>query len=70
MSLIKDGCFGYVQAWLYSIEFQKRGLLHAHILVWLSPESKISPQNIDLLISAEIRSPNTEPVLHELVTSQ
>ena len=69
MSLINDSWFGHVQAWLYSIEFQKRGLPLAHILVWLSPESKISPQNIDLLLSAEIPSPNTEPVLHELVTS-
>jgi len=30
--------FGKPQAWLYSIEWQKCGLPHAHILVWLIPE--------------------------------
>ena len=43
------GIFGGVRAWLYSIEFQKRGLPHAHILVWLTPENKIRPDDIDLL---------------------
>ena len=38
--LLKDGCFDCLEAWLYSIEFQKRGLPHAHILLWLSHDAK------------------------------
>jgi len=30
--------FGPTNAILYSIEFQKRGLPHVHILVWLSKD--------------------------------
>ena len=41
MSLIKKDAFGKLWAWLYSIEYQKRGLPHAHILTWLDPEEKI-----------------------------
>ena len=33
LQLIKKGCFGRLHAWLYSIEFQKRGLPHAHMLL-------------------------------------
>ncbi|XP_014679633.1 PREDICTED: uncharacterized protein LOC106819530, partial [Priapulus caudatus] len=69
MHMLKNGCFGDVQAWLYSVEFQKRGLPHAHILIWLNPQSKVTPQDIDLIISAEIPSPTDTPVLHELVKS-
>ena len=28
--------FGKAQAWLYSVEWQKRGLPHFHLLMWLS----------------------------------
>jgi hypothetical protein len=31
--------FGPVNAILYSIEFQKRGLPHVHILVWLDKKT-------------------------------
>ena len=41
MDFIKGGIFGKTQCWLYSIEFQKRGLPHVHLLVWLSAGSKI-----------------------------
>ena len=33
MELLKGGCFGSLGAWLYSIEFQKRRLPHAHMLL-------------------------------------
>lgn len=67
MQLLKGGCFGDVQAWLFSVEFQKRGLPHAHILIWLAPQAKINPENIDHVISAEIPCPTETPILHELV---
>ena len=37
---------------MYSVEWQKRGLPHAHILIWLL--EKIRPEEIDTIISAEI----------------
>ncbi|XP_064625953.1 uncharacterized protein LOC135486783 [Lineus longissimus] len=67
MTLIKKGAFGCLQAWLYAVEYQKRGLPHAHILVWLTPASRITPDRIDLIISVEIPNPTTEPILHKIV---
>ena len=40
---------------LYTIEFQKRGLPHAHILIFLKDKSKChDPSQIDDIICAEI----------------
>ncbi|XP_028968047.1 uncharacterized protein LOC114828365 [Galendromus occidentalis] len=48
----KDQVFGETRCWMYSIEWQKRGLPHAHILIWLV--NKITPDRIDDIISAEM----------------
>lgn len=32
--IVKNNVFGSVRCWMYSIEWQKRGLPHAHILIW------------------------------------
>ena len=62
-----DGIFGKVVANLYVIEFQKRGLPHAHILLFLAPESKLrTVEEIDSAICAEI-PPESSPVLRNLV---
>jgi hypothetical protein len=53
---------------MYTVEFQKRGLPHAHILLWLSGSSKlITTQDIDRLISAELPDPSRYPRLAEAV---
>ncbi|KAL8162506.1 LOW QUALITY PROTEIN: hypothetical protein V2J09_013995, partial [Rumex salicifolius] len=53
---------------IYTIEFQKRGLPHAHIVLFLDKEAKIkSPTDIDKLISAELPDPSTDPELYRLV---
>ena len=67
MEFLKNGTFGEPQAWLYSIEFQKRGLPHAHILLWLKPAFKIQPDGIDKVIVAEVPSHEADPTLHSIV---
>ena len=50
------------------IEFQKRGLSHAHILIILKVEYKIMRSNqYDKLVSDEILDPTRYPILHENV---
>ena len=61
--------FGKPQAWLYSTEWQKRGLPHCHILLWLSAEHRITPDKIDDVICAEIPDPSVDPKLHQIVMS-
>ena len=57
--ILKNNIFGHVMAYVYTIEFQKRGLPHAHLIETLHPENKImTPNMIDKYISAEI--PNND----------
>ena len=64
--IVKGQIFGEIRCWMYSIEWQKRGLPHAHILVWLV--EKINPDQIDQVISSEIPDINTDPDLFAVVT--
>ena len=60
--------FGRVITIVYTIEFQKRGLPHAHILLFLDPKDKCpSPTNIDGIIMAEIPNPNEDPIANEAI---
>ncbi|XP_058753371.1 uncharacterized protein LOC131626567 [Vicia villosa] len=66
--LTKKGVLGKVLAYMYTIEFQKRGLPHAHILIFLHPSNKYpGPEDIDKIISAEVPDPETHPRLYNLV---
>ncbi|CDF36420.1 ATP dependant DNA helicase [Chondrus crispus] len=60
MSLvINEEVFGTVVAHVRVIEFQKRGLPHAHVVFFLDEVSKNdlrTPENVDRIISAEIPS--------------
>ncbi|XP_074352538.1 uncharacterized protein LOC141691674 [Apium graveolens] len=53
---------------MHVIEFQKRGLPHAHMLIWLHPNDrpKITEQ-IDKMVSAEILDPSIDTVGYEAV---
>lgn len=53
---------------MYTIEFQKRGLPHAHILIFLHSSNKYpTPNGIDHIISAEIPNKDTHEELYNLV---
>ncbi|XP_039600649.1 uncharacterized protein LOC120523396 [Polypterus senegalus] len=72
-ALIDDICkkhiFGFLKAMVYVLQFQKRGLPHAHILLILKESCK--PKNeelIDKIVSAEIPNIEITPRLHAIVT--
>ena len=50
---------------MYSVEWQKRGLPHAHILIWL--ETKIRPEQINDVIRAELPDQEVDPELFDVV---
>ena len=70
--LIKDiterGVLGHALAFVYVIEFQKRGLPHVHLLLHLSEEDKlVQASDIDSIICAELPDPLQEPDLFSIV---
>ncbi|KAH9622274.1 hypothetical protein KSS87_001374, partial [Heliosperma pusillum] len=59
--------FGEVAAYISVVEFQKRGLPHAHILIILKPGYQLrGPNDFDKFVSAEI-PPQDNPALRESV---
>jgi hypothetical protein len=69
--LREHSVLGRVQAYMYTVEFQKRGLPHAHILLIMHPEDKPrEPEDVDRCVRATIPEPgdpNFTPRLRELV---
>ncbi|OBZ69834.1 hypothetical protein A0H81_10535 [Grifola frondosa] len=66
--ILKDGIFGNVVAHIYTIEFQKRGLPHMHLLIFLERHCKLlDPASVDSCIRACWPDPNTEPALFEVI---
>ncbi|XP_020113189.1 uncharacterized protein LOC109727463 [Ananas comosus] len=58
----KERFFGQTTAELYTVEFQKRGLPHVHILLWLCGGNKyLTSLEIDSIISAEIPDKTVDP---------
>ncbi|GJX85288.1 uncharacterized protein Tco_0336062 [Tanacetum coccineum] len=63
-NLTKKHVFGQFEA-----EFQKRGLPHAHILLWLEEHSKCkTPSEIDYIISVELPSLTYDLAAYKVVT--
>ena len=60
----------FVTIGMYTVEFQKRGLPHAHILLWLDGKHKLNTsRDIDKVISAEIPHLKLYPKLHSVVAT-
>ncbi len=67
---IKDGVLGNVIAKIWVIEFHKRGLPHAHILLILDEASKLrTAEDFDSLVSAKIPDSIRHLEAYEMVTS-
>ena len=66
--LIKNKIFGTTIGHINVIEFQKRGLPHAHILLILDINSKIEPAQVDNIVSAEIPDKLIHSKAYETVT--
>ena len=67
--LFSDHVFGRVVGRIHVVEFQKRGLPHAHILLIVEDNAKPrTPDDYDALVCAELPDPDTEPLLHEIVS--
>ena len=46
--------FGKCIARIHTIEFQKRGYPHIHLIIWLADKNHMTPEEIDQIINAEI----------------
>ena len=68
--ILKNHVLGVPVAHVYVIEFQKRGLPHAHILIVLREKDKIiTPEQVNAIVSAEIPDKNEHPKAYETVTN-
>ncbi|XP_073042800.1 uncharacterized protein [Primulina eburnea] len=66
--LFNKEIFGHVLDYAYVIEFQKRGLPHAHFLLILDKASKLfHPEAFDRIVCAELPDPHAQPYLFSLV---
>ncbi|GAB0097572.1 uncharacterized protein DMENIID0001_132240 [Sergentomyia squamirostris] len=64
--LVDDMIFGRVKYYTYSIEFQKRGLPHAHFLIGVHSHDKLyTPEQVDFCIFAEILRDSMEVVVRQ-----
>ena len=56
--LVQGECFGKVVGYLYCVEFQKRGLPHAHILLILANQDRaMTAELVDGMVVAELPPP-------------
>jgi hypothetical protein len=66
--LLQEHILGKVKAYTYVVEFQKRGLPHAHFLLIMTGKYKLTcPEQYDRLISAELPNKQKYPELYKMV---
>ncbi|GJT41346.1 DNA helicase [Tanacetum coccineum] len=67
--LKEERIFGDVTGVLYTVEFQKRGLLHCHTLLWVDSASRIRiAEDVDRFISDELPDPRIDPEGYNVVS--
>jgi hypothetical protein len=64
--IVDNGVFGEVLSYCWRIEWQLRGLPHAHVLIILR-QRILHAEDVDRFVSAEIPDPVQFPELHRLV---
>ncbi|THH15669.1 hypothetical protein EW146_g4843 [Bondarzewia mesenterica] len=68
--IFMNGVLGRTAGKIHTIEFQKRGLPHMHLLIiFQHPYKILTPQDVDSIISATWPDPEKEPHLFETVKS-
>lgn len=68
--LYNDGVLGRVVGFIHVVEFQMRGLPHAHILVILDPADKpMTFTDYDKLVRAELPNKDEQPELYNIITT-
>jgi len=68
--IFRDGILGNAVAYVYVVEFQKRGLPHAHVLIKLADEDRPRDTGAyDRFVCAEIPDPHEHRALYDVVTS-
>nr|XP_009612436.1 uncharacterized protein LOC104105752 [Nicotiana tomentosiformis] len=66
--ILKRNIFGKIAAFMYIVEFQKRGLSHAHFLIMLTDDYKLlTPEAYDKFFSDELPDPDANSYLPKLV---
>lgn len=66
--ITKTNIFGVTLGYVYTIEFQKRGLPHMHLLLSLAPAYRLTePDQVDSVIRASWPEPEREPRLFDIV---
>ncbi|XP_062217825.1 uncharacterized protein LOC133918083 [Phragmites australis] len=66
--LLDKHMLGKVKAYVYVVEFQKRGLPHAHFLLIMQGRYKLTcPEQYDCIISAELPDKHKYPELYKMV---
>ncbi len=64
----KNHILGRTIAGIYVVEFQKRGLSHAHILIFFTKDYKPHTiEDVDRMINAELPNLETNKLAHEIV---
>lgn len=67
-NIMDRNLFGEARGYVYTVEYQKCGLPHAHLIVFLHPVSRLSSASaVDSVISTEFPDPDTHPRLFNLV---
>ena len=68
---LKENALGTYQAMVRVVEYQKRGLPHLHLLLWVSKEHKPKSAAIfDMAVSCQLPDPETQEELYNLVSEQ